>query len=184
MRHRFVAERSQSLLLIIDVQKAMLKAIEGWEATVKRTRQLIRAAELFHVPILVTEHYKKGLGETIPEIAAGLKQARFFQKEYFSACLEDDFLDTIRRSKRRQIIVAGMETHVCVLQTVLDLIHSGFQVHIVQNAVASRYPEDRQAALDLFRDAGAVLTTSEIVIFQWIRRANTAEFRQALPIVK
>ena len=98
--------------------------------------------------------------------------------------LENNFLETIRRFERNQIVVAGMETHVCVLQTVLDLIHNGYQVHIVKNAVASRYIEDWHTAIDLFREAGAVITTAEIVIFQWICRSNTDDFRKALPIVK
>jgi len=184
MRHRFVAHCRESLLVIIDIQRAMLKVINGWEETVRRTDQLIRAAVLYGVPIVVTEHYKKGLGQTIPEIADRLSGAVFFQKEFFSACLEDGFLDTIRRFGRRQIVVAGMEAHVCVLQTVLDLIHWGYDIHLVKNAVNSRYPEDRDTAVDLCRHAGAVVTTAEIVIFQWIRRSNTEEFRKALPIVK
>lgn len=184
MGHRFVADQKNSLLLIIDVQQAMLKAIDGWQETVRRTKQLIQAAKLFEIPIVVTEHYKKGLGATIPEVSSELETAVFLQKEFFSACLENDFLDTIRRFERSQIVVAGMETHVCVLQTVLDLIHHGYQIQIVKNAVASRYREDWQAAIDLFREAGAVLTTAEIAIFQWICRSNTEIFRNALPIVK
>jgi nicotinamidase-related amidase len=184
MRHRFVADCQNSLLLIIDVQQAMLKVIDGWQETIRRTNQLIQAAELFDVPVIVTEHYKKGLGATIPEVSEELNAAVFFQKEYFSACLENNFLETIRRFERNQIVVAGMETHVCVLQTALDLIHHGYQVQIVKNAVASRYIEDRNTAVDLFREAGAVITTAEIVIFQWICRSNTDDFRKALPIVK
>lgn len=184
MRHPFVAERENSLLLIIDIQQAMLKVISTWQETIRRTNQLIQSARLLGVPILVTEHYKKGLGETVSEITGELKEATFYQKEYFSACLEDDFIDTVRQSGRRQIVVTGMETHVCVLQTVLDLIASGFQLHVVKNAVASRYKEDWEAAVELFRDAGAVITTAEIVIFEWICRSNTEDFRKVLPIVK
>ncbi|UCF94363.1 MAG: isochorismatase family protein [Desulfobacterales bacterium] len=184
MRHPFVAEREKSLLLIIDVQQAMLPVINGWQETVRRVNQLTRAADLLAVPILVTEHYKKGLGATIPEVQGEIKEAVFFQKEYFSACLEDNFLDTVRKFGRPQIVVAGMETHVCLLQTGLDLIEAGYQLQVVRNAAASRYKEDWKTALRLFRDAGAVITTAEIVIFQWTRRSNTAEFRQILPIVK
>ena len=184
MRHPFVAERENSLLLIIDIQQAMLKVIDTWQETIRRTNQLIQSARLLGVPILVTEHYKKGLGETVAEVTGVLKEATFYQKEYFSACLEDDFIDTVRKSGRRQIVVTGMETHVCVLQTVLDLIASGFQLHVVKNAVASRYKEDWETAVELFRDAGAVITTAEIVIFEWICRSNTEDFRKVLPIVK
>ena len=184
MRHPYVAERENSLLLIIDIQQAMLKVIPTWEQTIRRTNQLIQSARLLDIPILVTEHYKKGLGETVSEVTGNLKDATFYQKEYFSACLEDEFIDTVRQFGRRQIVVIGMETHVCVLQTTLDLIASGFQIHVVKNAVASRYKEDWEAAVGLFRDAGAVITTAEIVIFQWICRSNTQDFRNVLPIVK
>ncbi|MBN2568111.1 MAG: isochorismatase family protein [Deltaproteobacteria bacterium] len=184
MRHKFIAEREDSLLLIVDVQQVMLKVIDVWKEIADRIDQLIRAANLLGVPILVTEHYKKGLGETIPDISGKLKDATIFQKEYFSACMEDSFLDTVRKFGRRKIIVTGMETHVCVLQTSLDLAASGFQLQVVKNAVASRRKQDWVTALDIFREAGAVITTAETVIFQWACRSNTDEFRKILPIVK
>ena len=184
MRHRFVADKQHSLLLIIDIQQAMLKAIAEWEAVVRRVNQLTAAAGILDIPILVTEHYKKGLGSTIPDISGGLSRATVFQKEHFSACLEDGFLETVRQFDRPQIILTGMETHVCLLQTGLDLMEAGCQVQVVCNAVASRYKEDQQTALGLFRDAGAVITTAETVIFQWAHRSNTDLFRQLLPVVK
>ena len=184
MRHPWTAEHEDSLLLVVDVQGAMEKAVPVWGKVVHRIRQLLAAAHVRGIPVLVTEHYKKGLGETAPEIADHLKNATIFQKEFFSACLEKDFLATVRRFGRRKIVVTGMETHVCVLQTVLDLMAAGYQVHIVRNAVASRYQEDWQAALEIFRDAGAVITTAEIVIFQWACQANTEAFRKILPIIK
>jgi nicotinamidase-related amidase len=184
MRHEFIAQREESLLLVIDVQEALRTAIDGLSAVVHRINQLTAAARLADVPVVVTEHYRKGLGPTIPEIMAGLANATFFPKEFFSACLEDEFLPLLRSLHRRQIVVAGTEAHVCVLQTSLDLIRAGFQVHLVRNAVGSRFREDLQAALDLYARAGAVVTTAEIVIFQWACRANTDLFRKLLPIVK
>ncbi len=184
MRHPFVAKRDDSMLLIIDVQQAMLKVIQTWQETVRRINQLSQAANLLDIPILVTEQYKQGLGETIAEVSTGLEEATVFQKEHFSACLEDRFLDTVRQFGRRQIVVAGMESHVCVLQTGLDLIASGFQLHVDQNGVASRYKPDWQSAINLFKAAGAVITTTEIVIFQWACRSNTDQFRKLLPIIK
>lgn len=184
MRHPFVAEHEDSLLLIVDVQQAVVKAIDGWQDIVRRINQLVEAAKLRDIPVLVTEHYKKGLGATLTDVTDGLDGAAFFQKEHFSACLEDDFLKTVRRFGRRKIVVTGIETHVCVLQTGLDLINAGFQLQVASNAVASRFQEDRETAIDLFRSAGAVITTAEIVIFQWAFRSNTDTFRKILPIVK
>ncbi len=184
MRHQFIAEAQDSLLLIVDVQQAMLKVIEHWKETAHRVNQLSAAANLLGIPILVTEHYKKGLGATIQEISAGINNPTFFHKEYFSACLENGFLETVRQFNRPKIVITGMETHVCLMQTGLDLINAGYQLHVVKNAVASRFKTDWQTGLDLFREAGAVITTAEIVIFQWARRSNTDQFRQLLPIVK
>ncbi len=184
MRHPFVAQAEESLLLIVDIQQAMLKVIDGWQETLRRVEQLTKTARMLDIPILVTEHYKKGLGATIPELMPELENATFFQKEHFSACLEDKFVDTVRSFGRKKIIVTGMETHVCVLQTGLDLIGNGFDLHIVKNAIASRFDEDRETGLSLFRDAGAVITTTEVVIFEWARRANTENFKKILPIVK
>jgi nicotinamidase-related amidase len=184
MRHEFVATRQESLLLIIDIQQALFKAIDSWERKVRRTGQLIQAANTLDIPILLTEQYKQGLGETYPELLKEIKSSTIFQKEYFSACMEPGFLATIQSFNRNKIVVAGMETHVCVLQTCLDLISSGFQVHLVADAVASRANENRDIAISLLRQAGAVISSTEIVIFQWACRANTDEFRKILPIVK
>ncbi len=184
IRHEFVATREDSLLLIVDFQKAMLNVIDSWEKIAGKVSQLTRAAKTLGVPILVTEHYKKGLGETIPEVLREIGSPIVFQKEYFSACLETDFLSTVRAFHRDKIVMAGMETHVCVLQTGLDLIKSGYQVHLAADAVASRATENRDIATELFREAGAVISSVEIVIFQWACRSNTDDFRKILPIVK
>lgn len=184
MRHPFVAGKDDSLLLVVDIQEAMLKVIPNWEAVARRTTQLVRAAAVLGVPAAVTEHYKKGLGDTIPELREELAGATFLQKEHFSACLEPDFLERIRALGRKTIVLTGTETHVCVLQTGLDLIQAGFQVHLVEDAVGSRSERDRVTAVNLFREAGAVVTSTEIVIFQWTRRSNTDEFRRILPLVK
>ncbi len=184
MRHKFVAEREDSLLLVVDMQEAMPKAVGRWKETAARIRQLMEAARILNIPMLATEHYKKGLGATIPEVSELLSEEAYFQKEYFSACLEEGFLEAIRKTNRSQIVITGMETHVCVLQTGLDLIRHGYRVHLVRNAVASRSEEDWETAVELFRDAGAVISSTEIVIFQWARRSNTKEFREILPIVK
>ncbi|HOV85662.1 MAG TPA: isochorismatase family protein [Syntrophobacteraceae bacterium] len=184
MRHRLVPRREDSLLLVIDIQEAMLKVIDPWEEPVRRTNQLIEAAGILGIPVLATEQYPKGLGPTVPEVAKNLGPSAIFPKEHFSACLEEGFLDRVREFSRSQIVVTGMETHVCVLQTGMDLLANGFQVQVVKNAVASRFREDYQTALDLFRQAGAVVTSAEIVIFQWARRSNTDEFRKILPVVK
>ena len=183
-RSEFVATREDSLLLVIDIQQAMLRVIDRWETVAGKTEKLIQSANVLEVPVLFTEQYKKGLGETISELFQEINSPQVFQKEHFSACLEDDFIPTIQSFDRKKIVVVGMETHVCVLQTCLDLIKAGFQVHLVADAVASRVDRNRDIAIDILKQAGAVISSTEIVIFQWACRANTDEFRRILPIVK
>ncbi len=183
-RHEFVATSHDCMLLVIDFQSAMLKVMPEWAETARTVNQLTGAAEALDIPILLTEQYTKGLGPTIPEVLDGISAPEVFHKEHFSACLEPDFLPRVHACGRRQIVVAGMETHVCVLQTCLDLIRAGFQVHLAADAVASRKVRNRDIAIDLMRQAGAVITSTEIVIFQWARRANTDSFRRILPIVR
>ncbi len=183
-QHEFIAEDGRSLLLIVDIQQAMLKAIDGWQGVTHRVNQLSRAAAVVGVPVVITEHYKKGLGETIEEVTRHTVNPAVVEKIHFSACLEPEFLETIASYGRKQIILTGMESHVCVLQTGLNLIHAGYQVQLVADAVGSRSESDRETAVGLFRQAGAVITCTETVIFQWARRAGTERFRELLQIVK
>ncbi|MFZ2447347.1 MAG: isochorismatase family protein [Syntrophobacteraceae bacterium] len=183
-RHEFVAAREDCLLLIIDIQRAMLKVIDTWRNVARKVNQLTQAADALGIPILLTEQYNKGLGGTIQEVLDRIRSPKVFHKEHFSACLETDFPPLIESYHRSQIVVVGMETHVCVLQTGLDLIAKGYRLQLVADGVASRTSQNRDIAIDLLREAGAVITSAEIVIFQWARRANTEEFRKVLPIVK
>jgi nicotinamidase-related amidase len=183
-RHEFVASREDCLLLIIDIQQAMLNVIETWRNVVHRVNQLIQTAQVLGIPMLLTEQYNKGLGGTIPEIIGQISSPKVFHKEHFSACLEAGFLSLIKSYHCNKIVVVGMEAHVCVLQTGLDLIKENYQLQLVADGVASRTTQNRDIAIDLFRKAGAVITSAEIVIFQWARCANTEDFRKILPIVK
>jgi nicotinamidase-related amidase len=146
--------------------------------------QITRAADLFDIPIVVTEQYPKGLGATIPQVLQAIRSPKVYHKEHFSACQEDGFIELIRSFGRSRIIVAGMEAHVCVLQTALDLIQSGFEVQVVLDAVSSRATLNRDIGIELLQQAGAVITSTEIVLFQWIHRSNTEEFRKVHPMLK
>ncbi|MFO8113070.1 MAG: hydrolase [Desulfosalsimonadaceae bacterium] len=184
IRHEFIATRQDCLLLVIDFQAALLKVMQNRKEVTRTVNQLAGAAQVFDIPILLTEQYPKGLGPTTPEVMENIGSPLVFQKDHFSACMEPDFLQTVDSYGRGKIVIVGVETHVCVLQTSMDLIRAGYQVHVASDAVASRTAENRSIALDLLRDAGAVITSTEIVIFQWALRANTEDFRRILPIVK
>jgi len=184
MRHDFIVTREESLLLIIDLQTDMLKAVAGGEQSVKCTRQLVLAAQVLDIPVLITEQYKKGLGDTHPDVLDNIDHPKIVAKEHFSACLEPEFLARLRSLNRQKLVVAGTETHVCVLQTCLDLLQASYQVHLAADAVGSRKVENRDIAISQLRQAGAVISSTEIVIFEWTKRANTEKFRRILPIVK
>ena len=183
-RHPFTASREHSLLLVIDIQEAMLKVIQDWVVVTRRVNQLIRAAELLDIPVVLTEQYPRGLGRTIPQIMENLRSPRVFEKEHFSACQEEGFTEALRALGRQLVILVGMEAHVCVLQTGLDLLQAGFQVQVASDAVSSRAAFNRDTGIQLLRQAGAVVTSAEIVMFQWIHRSNTEEFRKVHPILK
>ncbi len=184
LRHGYIATAEDSLLLIIDFQERLLKAMDDWQLLAKHMIQLSQAAALLDVPVVLTEQYKEGLGATAAQVLQAVKDPQVLQKDHFSACLEDDFIPALHATGRKKIIVAGMEAHVCVLQTCLDLLQAGFEVQVLADAVTSRSAQNKQTGLDLLRQAGAVVTSTETVIFQWTRRANTALFREILPIIK
>lgn len=183
-RHPFTARREESLVLVIDIQEAMLKIIRDWDEVARKVGQLTRAAELLDIPVVLTEQYPRGLGRTIPQVMEAVRFPKVYEKEHFSACQEEGFVEALRALGRSQIVLVGMEAHVCVLQTGLDLLQAGFQVQLAADAVSSRAAFNRDRGIELLRQAGAVVTTAEIVVFQWIHRSNTEEFRKVHPIVK
>jgi hypothetical protein len=144
---------------------------------------LLQGAKILGVPAFVTEQYPKGLGKTVPQLAELLDPAA--EKLLFS-CAEvlDWGLATIQTDNRFQIVVAGIEAHVCVLQTVLDLLGSGFQVYVAADAVSSRDEFDRKIAFDRMSAGGATIVTTESVLFEWCERSGTPEFKQISQLIK
>ena len=173
-----------SMLLIVDLQELLSPAIKDFKSILKSTLQLGQASIIHAVPALITEQYVKGLGETNQQIKNMLPDAAYFHKTHFSACEEPGFLEQLKIYGKKQIVVVGTEAHVCVLQTCLDLIQRGFEVIIIQDAIGSRNPEHKKLAIDQLRQAGAVISCAEIVIFQWTKQAATPTFKKILPIIK
>ena len=129
------------------------------------------------IPLLITEQYPKGLGPTIPEIKDVIPSYAPIEKISFSCCGEPFFLEAVQVTGRQQVVLAGMETHVCVLQTCLDLLKEGFDVHVVSDAVCSRTEQNYRAGLEFMRDAGAVISCTETVLFQLLAKAGTESFK-------
>ena len=169
--------KSESILLVIDLQDRLLPAVEGGEAVLASTATLVDVAHLVEVPVVATEQYPRGLGPTVPALRERLAQDPIVDKLDFSA-LSDGRLLALPQSARRQWIVAGAETHVCVQQTVFDLLEAGRQVFVVDDAVGSRRPRDKELALQRMQRNGAEIVTREMVLFEWLERAGTPLFKE------
>lgn len=177
-------ERGASLLLVVDVQEKLAPAIvDGPTATANNVRLLSAAAQL-GIPSFVSEQYVRGLGPSLPEIRQAAGQARFFEKTHFSCAAEPGVTGLLQVGGRHQLLIGGMEAHVCVLQTALGMRAAGFEVFVVADAVSSRTVANREAALERLRQCGAHIVTTEMVLFEWLHQAGTAEFRQLLPLIK
>jgi nicotinamidase-related amidase len=166
-----------SALLVVDVQGKLVPAIAGWQVLLDHVIWLIRVARRLEVPVLACEQYPKGLGPTHPAVAAELPAGCVASKLHFSAvagaCHALDL-----PGGPGQYVVCGMETHVCVLQTVIELLAGGKQVFVVEEAVGSRRDADKALALTRMRDAGASIVSREMVAFEWLRRADSEVFRE------
>lgn len=182
---KYFLDASKSYLLTIDVQARLMPAMQDNERVVKRCYRLAEGAKLFQLPGSYTEQYPKGLGETLPELKASLEEAGHpvFEKTRFTAALPE-VLNHLKASTRQQVIICGAETHVCVYQTVRDLLAEGYQVVVAADAVSSRFPEDKAIALENFRAMGALVTTSENILFDWLQDAKAPQFKAISNLVK
>jgi nicotinamidase-related amidase len=186
IRERFFLSADESLLVVIDIQERLCKAMDQQvlEQLSSNTAILLEAAHELQVPVAVTEQYVKGLGSTIAPLGEKLGAAPRHEKMAFSSCGCAGFVEQLRTSGRRQIVITGMETHGCVLQTVLELLDAGYQVQVVRDAVMSRSKRNWNTALEEMRQAGAVITCTESVLFQWLRVAGTESFKKLSKLVK
>jgi nicotinamidase-related amidase len=157
----------------------------SFERVAKNTGVLIESAKALGLPVLVTEQYPKGLGPTLPALRDALPpEAAPVAKTAFSCVAVDDIMQRLDASGRKQVIVAGMETHVCVFQTVRDLAAHGFQAFVVRDAVLSRTPENHEVGLQLMRETGATISSTEVVVFDLLGQAGTPEFKKLSPLIK
>ncbi len=175
-------ERAKSLLLLVDMQERLVPAMADPAEVTARCGILLTAANALGVPVLATEQYSKGLGLTVPALAE-LAPHRM-EKLEFSAYANPAIRDEITRTHRSQIVLAGVEAHVCVLQTGLELIEAGLQVFLAADAVASRRPESREVALHRMARAGATAITVEMALFEWLRSAAAPEFRAVSKLIR
>ena len=144
----------------------------------------MRCAKLLDIPVVLSEHSPENIGSTVPSLAALVSSERILRKTHFACTDQPACLDAFRSLKKKQVLVAGMEAHVCVMQTALGLLERGFQPFVVQDAVGSRREEDRAAALARMRAAGCAKATAEMAMFEWMESADVPQFRDVLKLVK
>ena len=174
--------RDDAALLVVDVQEKLLPAIQDGQRVVWNIRRLIDGARALGVAVGATEQYPRGLGPTVSPLTERLRDIP--EKLSFSCIVCDDVFADWQRQGRYKILVVGIETHVCVQQTVLDLLASGFQVYVALDAVGSRFPLDREVACRRMDSAGATLTTTEAALFEWCEVAGTPEFKIISALVR
>jgi nicotinamidase-related amidase len=181
---KFQLQKNKSVLFIVDIQEKLAVVMKERKKTVANCILLIEAAKLLDIPVLLTEQYPKGLGTTVREIQDVLPSYEPLEKITFDCCKDDGFLEKVRLLGKKHIILTGMETHVCVLQTCLSLLKEKYNVHLAGDAVCSRKKDDHLAGREMMRDAGAVVSCTETVLFQLLERAGTTEFREIARRIK
>lgn len=185
-RHQYILSPANSALILIDLQRNLLDAMD--QALLKErlinVQKLIALAKTMEFPIIITEQYPKGIGPTVEDIVEALPAYEPIEKNSFSAGIHQPTLEAIVATGATDLVVAGAEAHVCVLQTTLDLIHRGYRCHVVEDAVISRQEVNKVSGIALARQAGAIIKVTEMVCFEMLERAGTDAFKKMLPWIK
>ncbi len=177
-------QSENSLLLVIDVQERLSPAIGEAPRLTANILKLLKAAKRLNLPVLATEQYPRGLGRTLEEVKPLIPDGAVLEKIHFSAMAEPGFKERLRAMGRDQIVVLGMEAHICVLQTTLELRAAGYEIFAVEDAMGSRDRRNTDLAVDRMRAAGVQAVSTEMVIFEWMRRADMDCFKELSALIK
>ncbi|MCU4174976.1 hydrolase [Carboxylicivirga sp. N1Y90] len=177
-------EKSNAVALIVDIQERLFPHIDGYQELEKNVGILIGGLKALEVPVLVTEQYVKGLGASIPSVEELIAQDPHVEKMAFSCCDEPKFTETLELTTKRFVIIAGIESHICVLQTAIDLKERGFNPVVVEDCVGSRNPANKANAMERLRQEGVIVSTYESILFELCRYAGTDAFKTISKLVK
>ncbi len=183
-RNPKILVRENTSLLLIDIQERILKVMQKPETVIQNALKLIKGFKLLNIPIFYTEQYPKGLGSTTPRLQKELEGLSAIQKMSFSCFGASNFFTRLKDNNVNQVVIGGIESHVCVQQTVLDLIANGFQCNVAADAVSSRHEPDYKFALERMRAHGAEITTTESILFELLEYSGTEEFKAISKIIK
>ena len=185
MRHSALLDRGQTVLVLIDLQEGYRKALHAWARVTAASALLLRGSDVLGIPILVTEQYPQGVGSTAAEVRTLFPPGvALVEKRSMSCCGSDLFLEHLAVLRRRQILLAGIETHACVNQTVHDLLAAGYEVHVARDATSSRRPADVTPAWEKMQRAGMLPTSSEQALLELVRTADASDFKRLQQILK
>lgn len=179
-------EPEQCALIVVDIQQKLLPPIFQKDQLVRNSQLLIRAAGVLKIPAMLTTQYSKGLGQTVPEIASLLPTAEAIDKDRFSCFGSDSFCTLLKRlpGNRNTLLLCGMESHICVAQTALAALREGYLVHVASDAVSSRTEWNWKIGLERMRAAGAVISSTEMMIYELMRSSSSPAFKEMLPYLK
>ncbi len=185
IKDKFWLDAEKTVLVVIDVQEKLAPAMDQdlYGQLLLHANLLIEGFKALDLPIIATEQYPKGLGHTVTELNGATDQF-CIEKMAFSCCGEESFIAALEKSGAKQVLIVGMESHVCVFQTVLDLLDRGYVVHLVSDAISSRFKSDYDNAISTAARAGAVITTTETALFQLVKVAGTAGFKAVSKLVR
>lgn len=183
--HPNILDKEKTVLVVIDMQEAFRHSIDEFEQIASRISMAIRGFQILDLPVIVTEQYPKGLGKTVEEISFSLPpEFEYIEKTAFSSCGAQAFLDKIEQLGARQILLCGIEAHVCVNQTAHDLLNQNFQVHLLQDCVSSRYKNDKRAGLRKMRASGVMPSSMEMALFELMRDSRHEQFKEIQNLIK
>lgn len=173
-----------AVLVVIDIQDRLFRVMHDKEKLLQNVLKLVKGVQVLDIPVVLTEQYPAGLGPTLPEISRLLPDIQPIEKYCFSCCDEERFRQTLESSKRKQVLIAGIEAHICVYQTAMALLDSGYEVHVVVDCVASREAASKEVSLTKMSNAGVSLTTTEMALFELLKVGKGEKFKRISKIVK
>jgi nicotinamidase-related amidase len=185
MAHQTILDSKTAALVVIDFQEAFRGAIPDFALVASRISMAVRGFQLLQVPILITEQYPQGLGVTVEEISFSLPpEFEYIEKTTFSSCGAPQFMEKLRALNINQVVLCGVEAHVCVSQTAHDLLAENFQVHLLEDAVASRFTADKKAAVEKMRMNGVIPSSVEMSLFELLRDSKHEQFKEVQNLIK
>jgi len=177
-------KKAGCVLVVVDIQEKLLPAIHDFTSVLDRSVKMVTAAKALDVPMLFTQQYTKGLGPTHSAITGLLPEFSYLEKTTFNCFGAPGFDEALAKLDAKTLVLIGIETHICVCQTALEALRRGYDVHVVADAIGSRTTANRAIGLDRIRQAGGVITATELTIYEWVERADSAEFKLILPLLK